>query len=640
MRTFFNIFALALILIFLSAFAPQKGTSGEAFIFRQDLQIQADLDSLANQISYDSLYNVLSYLESKGIRNSGSGNVTLNIVRDYIAAKLTAYGYDVEFQKVIYNGDQGYNIIVEKPGDGSTSKKIVIGGHYDSVRYGPGVNDNGSGVAALLEIARILAGRDIHYPLTMVWFTGEELGLFGSKVYVDSLYATGTELLLMFNIDEVGGISNIDGTPYTMTKIVCERDQNSTGGTENNILSYLYTDTLAMMTNTYSSIGTVISYAYGSDYMNFEKKGYVITGYYENVYEVELNNENPYNHKSTDILANMDVNYLEQVARGAITFTAHIAGKAALADQSLDLFHTPEAEINPDSLPVYIGVSVVSSAPVIDKKLFYSIDYFEMTQIDMYSADSYGITELFLGEIDSLAMGDSLNYYFLFSNESGVTTRLPVSGNFSVPLVSNQDPHLALFHDPATEINPGERPLVIDIAASSGTPLVDKELFYSVDFYEINQIEMDSIGAMGDTVFCRAQIDSIISGTEFKYYFFFSNLFGNTVRLPDSGNFTVPFTAILGKNSEFPNDFEIGEAYPNPFNPSTRIPYTVKSPGMMEITVFNSAGLQLEKKRIFVGNAGKNHYFWDAHSYGSGTYYLRFRFNAFADRVAKVVLIK
>lgn len=635
MRIFIKIFALSLLLIFLSAFALQKGISGKPVFFKQDLQSEAELDSLANQVSYDSLYNVLSYLESQGIRNSGTGNVTLNIVRDYITAKLTAYGYHVEFQKVIYNGDQGYNIIVEKPGDGSTSKKIVIGGHYDSVPLGPGINDNGSGVAALLEVAKIMAERETKYPLILVWFTGEEHGFYGSRVYVDSLYSSGTDLLLMFNMDEIGGISNINGIPYTMTKIVCERDERSNGGTANNVPSYAYTDTLAMMTNTYSSIETVIDYAYGSDYIPFEEKGYVITGYYESVPE-----GNPYYHESTDILANMDVNYLEQVTRGAITFTAHIAGKAASADQYLDLSHTPDAEINRDSTPVYIGLSVVSNAPVSGKKLFYSVDNYDMTQIEMDLVNSYGITDLFIGAIDSLAMGDSLHYYFLFSNDSGITSRLPISGDFSVPLVSNQDPHLYLYHNPATEINPGETPLVIDVTVSSSTPLLDKELFYSVDLDEITQIEMDSINSLGDTVICRAQIDSLIPGDTFNYYFFFSNAFGNTTRLPDSGNFSVPFTAISGETPEFPVDFVIGEAYPNPFNPSTRIPYTVQSPGMMEIIIYNSAGLQLEKKRIFVGNAGKNYYFWDAHSYGSGTYYLRFRFNASADRVAKVVLIK
>jgi aminopeptidase YwaD len=288
--------------------APYKTTIG----------VQEFYTQLADAVSNDNIVDILTYLESQGVRNSNGAdnNASLNVVRDWLVTKLASYGYAVQLHDAGIFGD---NIVIEKTGTEFPDNKIVVGGHYDSVAAGPGINDNGSGIAALLEIARILSDFNTKKSLIIIFFTGEEDGFQGSRIWAQEASANNMQIDLMFNLDMFGGISNRNGEPYTMTSITCERDEGNSTPT-NDAASWAVTDTLAMFTNTYTSIDAVIDYAYSSDYMVFEQEGYVITGYYEYVPE-----GNPYYHRATDILSNMDVDYLYQAVRGAVTFTAHMA---------------------------------------------------------------------------------------------------------------------------------------------------------------------------------------------------------------------------------------------------------------------------------------------------------------------------
>jgi Zn-dependent M28 family amino/carboxypeptidase len=98
------------------------------------------------------------------------------------------------------------NVIAETP-TGDPTRVVVIGAHLDSVSRGPGINDNGSGSATILEIAETYAaqGRTPRNKLRFIWFSAEEQGLIGSGVYVDSLsQADRDNILAMLNFDMVG----------------------------------------------------------------------------------------------------------------------------------------------------------------------------------------------------------------------------------------------------------------------------------------------------------------------------------------------------------------------------------------------------------------------------------------------------
>ena len=96
------------------------------------------------------------------------------------------------------------NVIAETRG-GDPNKVIVVGAHLDSVGAGPGINDNGSGSAAILEIAEQLRGVFPKNKIRFIWFSAEESGLLGSEAYVDSLpQSERRKIAAMLNFDMIG----------------------------------------------------------------------------------------------------------------------------------------------------------------------------------------------------------------------------------------------------------------------------------------------------------------------------------------------------------------------------------------------------------------------------------------------------
>ena len=96
------------------------------------------------------------------------------------------------------------NVIAETP-NGDPDNVIVVGGHLDSVGVGDGINDNGSGSAAILEIAEQLAAVGVQNKVRFIWFSAEESGLLGSEAYVASLPESERDkIAAMLNFDMVG----------------------------------------------------------------------------------------------------------------------------------------------------------------------------------------------------------------------------------------------------------------------------------------------------------------------------------------------------------------------------------------------------------------------------------------------------
>ena len=99
-----------------------------------------------------------------------------------------------------------HNVIAETA-SGNPDRVVVVGAHLDSVPRGPGINDNGSGSAAILEMAEVFAaqGREARNKLRFMWFGAEEFGLLGSHAYVDSLSeAQRDQIMAMINFDMIG----------------------------------------------------------------------------------------------------------------------------------------------------------------------------------------------------------------------------------------------------------------------------------------------------------------------------------------------------------------------------------------------------------------------------------------------------
>ncbi|GHB55520.1 aminopeptidase [Streptomyces viridiviolaceus] len=125
---------------------------------------------------------------------------------NYVKGKLDAAGFTTTVQQFTASGRTGYNLIADWPG-GDANQVVMAGSHLDSVSSGPGINDNGSGSAAVLETALAVA-RSGHQPakhLRFAWWGAEELGLVGSRHYVNSLGSAGRAKISGYlNFDMIG----------------------------------------------------------------------------------------------------------------------------------------------------------------------------------------------------------------------------------------------------------------------------------------------------------------------------------------------------------------------------------------------------------------------------------------------------
>ena len=97
------------------------------------------------------------------------------------------------------------NVIAEKPGSSESSGTVVVGAHYDTTPDTQGANDNGSGLSVVITMAELTADAEYSFTLKFILFGAEEIGLFGSRHYVDTLTEQDIEdTIAMLNFDVPG----------------------------------------------------------------------------------------------------------------------------------------------------------------------------------------------------------------------------------------------------------------------------------------------------------------------------------------------------------------------------------------------------------------------------------------------------
>ncbi|MFF3711951.1 M28 family metallopeptidase [Streptomyces phaeochromogenes] len=151
----------------------------------------------------------LTQLQSIATANGGNrahGRAGYKASLDYVKAQLDAAGFTTTIQQFTASSRVGYNLIADWPG-GDTNQVVMAGSHLDSVSSGAGINDNGSGSAALLEAA-LTVSRTQYQPtkhLRFAWWGAEELGMIGSRNYVNGLTtANRAKISGYLNFDMIG----------------------------------------------------------------------------------------------------------------------------------------------------------------------------------------------------------------------------------------------------------------------------------------------------------------------------------------------------------------------------------------------------------------------------------------------------
>ena len=147
-------------------------------------------------------------------------------VANWLEARFVGLGYSqVSLHGYTRDGFQRQNVVCTKAGVGGTGRVILVCGHYDSrmedlgdaTARAPGADDNATGVAILLEVARILAQVELRDAVQFIAFSGEEQGYWGSTAYAQHVQANGIDVQRLINLDQVG-------YPPTDLAVIVERD--------------------------------------------------------------------------------------------------------------------------------------------------------------------------------------------------------------------------------------------------------------------------------------------------------------------------------------------------------------------------------------------------------------------------------
>ena len=143
----------------------------------------------------------------------------LTATATYIDTTFLDLGYTVNLQEFCVNGKTVTNIEVERSGATLPDEIVIVGAHYDSVIGSPGANDNATGVAAVLELARLLANTTFARTVRFVSFVNEEPPFFqtddmGSAVYAHRSHSGNENIVAMLSIETIGYYLDVQGSQH------------------------------------------------------------------------------------------------------------------------------------------------------------------------------------------------------------------------------------------------------------------------------------------------------------------------------------------------------------------------------------------------------------------------------------------
>ena len=271
-----------------------------------------EISDMIAQINSDSVRSVI-----RGLQDFGTRFLMLDSrkeVAEWLADRFTSYGYtDVKIDSFLCYVNWGgiyvdtniqYNVIASLTGASAPGEEYVIGGHYDSFSYpdpyqaAPGANDNGSAVAATMEIARImkLNGYQPEATIRFILFAAEELGLFGSRYQAETARTNGTDIRFMYNMDM------ISNNPDNLEEVTIYRY------TGFDWAAYLAADLMERYTSLDVYLPEGINT--GSDSYPYWLWGF------PSMY-VEERDFSPHWHQLSDTLGNCNIEYCTEITRGA-----------------------------------------------------------------------------------------------------------------------------------------------------------------------------------------------------------------------------------------------------------------------------------------------------------------------------------
>ncbi|MCX6663099.1 MAG: M28 family metallopeptidase [Euryarchaeota archaeon] len=260
---------------------------------------------LLQQLNETLILGYLENLTSFGPRETGTE--ACDQAAHYLYDTFNDMGLAVRYHNYTDDRVSGSNIEATLYGSDSTNIFIICG-HYDSVLAGPGADDDGSGVAAVLAAAEIMRKYEFGHTVRFVAFSGEEQGLIGSRHYAEDAYNNNDPIVAVLNADMIGfapsGSDGIKGKIFenTASEWIVDYTQD---------ISQLYAEYIGIQLFPQGESG-------GSDHYYFWEYGYDAVFYHEY-------NFNDYYHSANDTIAHMNITYSTRFSRLILATLAEMA---------------------------------------------------------------------------------------------------------------------------------------------------------------------------------------------------------------------------------------------------------------------------------------------------------------------------
>jgi Peptidase family M28 len=283
--------------------------------------IDKSIESIVSSISRSNIERWINDLASFHTRHTKSRFI--DEAANWLKGELEKVSEtNVTFHNYTESGYKLKNVICQKTG--SSDNVILVCAHYDSrmenledaESRAPGADDNASGVAVVLEIARLISKLTLEKSIQLVFFSGEEQGLWGSKHYAKHLKDNNVNLHRLINLDMVG-FPSANGKHI----VTIERDMGNAVPT-NDQDSQTFAQIMEQVAVDYTDLDIMLGPIYDSDYMPFEALGYVAIGGYDG----GATDENTHYHSTTDEVSFVDMDYVVSITKMVLVTVLKEAG--------------------------------------------------------------------------------------------------------------------------------------------------------------------------------------------------------------------------------------------------------------------------------------------------------------------------
>ncbi len=201
----------------------------------RDTVLESTTSTPIEELSSNIKTSVHHLASTIGERNLGEEPENLEAARRWIRSRLEEWKYDVEEETYEETANSFSNdpqtgrlrrdkqthevahLVAERPGTTHPESILLFGAHYDSVEGSPGANDNATGVAVLLELARLFRDQSFDRTVRFVFFVNEEPPYFhtprmGSRIYAKRCHERGDSIHAMFSLETIGYYSEEPGS--------------------------------------------------------------------------------------------------------------------------------------------------------------------------------------------------------------------------------------------------------------------------------------------------------------------------------------------------------------------------------------------------------------------------------------------